>query len=71
MSRYDENSKTELEQEMLTFEEPVMCGNLLQRSGSGSEPHLESNREFGPVANTRLTLTINDLESFISICCMP
>jgi len=31
----------------------VLCGNLLQRFGSGLEPDLEPNSEFGPVANTR------------------
>jgi len=39
---------------MLTFEERVLCGNPLQRFGSGLEPDPESTREFGPVANTRL-----------------
>jgi hypothetical protein len=34
------------------FEERVLCGNPLQRSGSGSEPDPEPNRAFGPVANT-------------------
>ena len=52
MSRYDENSKTELEQEMMTFEERVLCENQLQRSGSGSEPDPELNQEFGSVDNT-------------------
>jgi len=37
---------------MLTFEERVVGGNSLQRSGSGSEPDPEPNREIGPVANT-------------------
>ena len=37
---------------MLTFEERVLCGNPLQRSGSGSEPDPEPNWEFGPVVNT-------------------
>jgi len=37
---------------MLTFEERVLCGNPLQRSGSGSDPDPEPNRDFGPVANT-------------------
>ena len=37
---------------MLTFEERVLCGNPLQRSGSGSEPDPEPNRAFRPVANT-------------------
>jgi len=39
---------------MLTFEERVLCGNPLQRSGSGSEPDPEPNREFGPVVNTNV-----------------
>jgi len=30
----------------------VLCGNPLQRFGSGLEPDQEPNREFGPVANT-------------------
>jgi len=37
---------------MLTFEERVLCGNPLQRFGSGLEPDPEPTREFGPVANT-------------------
>jgi len=37
---------------MLTFEEWVLGANSLQQSGSGSEPYLEPNREFGPIANT-------------------
>jgi len=37
---------------MLTFEERVLCGNTLQRFGSGLEPDPEPTREFGPVANT-------------------
>ena len=37
---------------MLTFEERALCGNQLQRSGSGLEPDPAPNREFGPVANT-------------------
>jgi hypothetical protein len=39
---------------MLTFEEQVLCGNLLQRFGSGLEPDLEPTRKFGPVAHTRV-----------------
>jgi len=31
----------------------VLCGNPLQRFGSGLEPDPEPNRESGPVANTR------------------
>jgi len=38
---------------MLTFEQRVLCGNLLQRFGSGLEPDPEPTREFGPVANTK------------------
>jgi len=49
---YDQDTNTSLEQEMLTFEERVLCGNLLQRNGSGLEPDREPTREFGPVANT-------------------
>jgi len=30
----------------------VLCGNPLQRFGSGLEPDPEPIREFGPVANT-------------------
>jgi hypothetical protein len=52
MLRYDQNSNTELESEMLTFEERILCGNTLQRLGSGLEPDTEPTREFGPVANT-------------------
>jgi hypothetical protein len=52
MSQYDENSNTDLEQEMLTFEEWVVGGNLVERCSSGSEPDPEPNREFVPVANT-------------------
>jgi len=37
---------------MLTFEERVLCGNSLQRFGSGLEPDPEPTRESGPVANT-------------------
>jgi len=37
---------------MLTFEERVLCGNPLQRFGSGLEPDPEPTREFGPGANT-------------------
>ena len=37
---------------MLTIEEWVLCGNPLQWSGCGSDPDLEPNREFGPVADT-------------------
>ena len=37
---------------MLTFQERVLCGNPLQRFGSGLEPDPEPTREFGPVANT-------------------
>jgi len=37
----------------------VFGGNLLQRSGSGLEPDPESNREFGPVANTTLVAKSN------------
>jgi len=37
---------------MLTFEERVLCGNPLQRFGSGLEPDPEPTQEFGPVANT-------------------
>jgi len=37
---------------MFTFEELVLCGNPLQRFGSGLEPDPEPTREFGPVANT-------------------
>ena len=37
---------------MLTFQERVLCGNPLQRFGSGLEPDQEPTREFGPVANT-------------------
>ena len=37
---------------MLTFEQRVLCGNLLQRFGSRLEPDPEPTREFGPVANT-------------------
>jgi len=37
---------------MLTVEERVLCGNPLQRFGSGLEPDPEPTREFGPVANT-------------------
>jgi hypothetical protein len=37
---------------MSTFEKWVLGGNLLQRSGSGSEPDPEQNQEFEPVANT-------------------
>jgi hypothetical protein len=37
---------------MLTFEETVLCGNPLQRFGSGLELDPEPTREFGPVANT-------------------
>jgi len=51
MSRYDENSNSKLEQEMLTFEERVLGGNLFQRFGSGSELDPEPNWDFGPVAN--------------------
>ena len=37
---------------MLTFQERVLCGNPLQRFGSGLEPDPQPTREFGPVANT-------------------
>ena len=37
---------------MLTFEERVLCGNPLQRFGSGLEPDPEPTRDFGPIANT-------------------
>ena len=37
---------------MLTFEERVLCGNPLQRFGSGLEPDPEPTREFGTIANT-------------------
>jgi len=46
---------------MLTFEERVLCGNPLQRFGSGLEPDPEPTREFGPVANT----TWEHLESLL------
>ena len=52
MSRYDENSNTEWKQKMLTVEERVLCGNSLQRFGSGLEPDPEPNRDFGPIAHT-------------------
>ena len=42
---------------MLTFQERVLCGNPLQRFGSGLEPDPEPTREFGPVANTN----VNDI----------
>jgi len=32
---------------------PVLCGNPLQRFGSGLEPDPEPNQEFGPLGNTR------------------
>jgi len=38
---------------MLTFQERVLCGNPLQRFGSGLELDTEPTREFGPIANTR------------------
>lgn len=38
---------------MLTFEGQVLCGNTLQRFCSGLAPHLEPNREFGFVANSK------------------
>ena len=38
---------------MLTFEGRVLCGNQLQRFGSGLEPDLEPTWESGPVANTK------------------
>ena len=41
---YDQNSNTELEQEMLTFEERVLGGNPLHRFGSGLEPDPEPTR---------------------------
>ena len=37
---------------MLTFEERVLCGNPLQRFGSGLDPDPEPTRESGPVAST-------------------
>jgi hypothetical protein len=37
---------------MLTFEEWVVGGNLVERCSSGSEPDPEPNREFVPVSNT-------------------
>jgi hypothetical protein len=43
---------------MLTFEERVLGGNALQRSGSGSEPDPEPNREFGPIANNSVNSLI-------------
>ena len=52
MSRYDENSNTELKQKMLTVEGRVLCGNSLQRFGSGLEPDPEPKRDFGPIAHT-------------------
>jgi len=52
MSRYYENSNTESEREMLTFEEHVLGGNPLQWSGFGSNPEPEPNPEFGTVGNT-------------------
>jgi len=36
---------------MLTFEERVLCGNLLEWFGSGLEPDPEVSWEFVPVAN--------------------
>ena len=45
---------------MLTFQERVLCGNPLQRFGSGLEPDPEPTREFGPVANTSC---IHNMES--------
>jgi hypothetical protein len=39
----------------------VFGGNPLQRSGSGSEPDPEPNREFEPIANT----THMDFASFV------
>jgi len=38
---------------MLTFEERVLCGKLLQRFGSGLEPDPEPTRQLGPVVNTK------------------
>jgi len=52
MSRYAQNSNTQLELEMLTFEERVLCGNMLQQASSGSDPDPELNSEIGPTANT-------------------
>jgi hypothetical protein len=52
MLRYDEISNSYLQQEMLTFEERVWCGNQLQQSGSGLELDPQLNQEIGPVANT-------------------
>jgi len=43
---------------MLTFEERVLCGNPLQRFGSGMEPDPEPTWEFGHVANTNLEAEI-------------
>jgi hypothetical protein len=51
MLRYDENSNTLLEQEMLTFAEQVLGGNPLQWSSSWSEPDLEPIQEFVYIAN--------------------
>jgi len=39
---------------MLTCEEQVMWGNLLQWFGSGLEPDPEPTREFGPIANNTI-----------------
>jgi hypothetical protein len=58
-----------LKQEILTFEEWVLCGNPLQQFGSGLELDPEPTREFGPVANTRHSQT--DLTIFSHVCfCM-
>jgi len=60
MSRYDENSNTELERVMLIFEYGVFCGNPLQLSGYGAEPDTEPNREFGPVADNTVSESPNN-----------
>jgi len=48
----------------MTFEERILCGNPLQRFGSGLEPDPELTRKFGPVANTTQIIYL-----FIPICC--
>jgi hypothetical protein len=43
---------------MMTFEERVLCGNPLQRFGSGLEPDPEPTWDFGPVANTSVDMAM-------------
>jgi len=48
-----------MEQEMLTFEGRVLCGNPLELFGSGLKADPQPTREFGPVANTHSTWQSN------------